>query len=214
MPDAAQIPIRASTQDQLSIEDIVDNLILLKDGSCAMISSVSAVNFNLLSEKEQEAMIYAYGALLNSLTFPIQIVVRSQKKNISSYLDLLKVQEAKKKDSPLLASMITSYKKFVSEMITKNNVLDKKFYIIILFSALELGVTSTITSLVKSTKSLPFPKEYILKKAKISLEPKKEHLIRLFNRIGLTIKQLETKEITKLFYEIYNGESLLKGVKI
>ncbi len=214
MPDSAQIPIRASTQEQLPVEEVVDNMVLLKDGSCAIAMSVSAVNFDLLSEREQDAIIGAYGALLNSLTFPIQILVRSKKKDISSYLELLTVQENHKKDSPLIANMIHSYRQFVGEMVKKNNVLDKKFYVVIPFSALELGVTSTLTSLVRKNKDLPFKKDYILQKAKISLVPKREHVTRLFNRIGLVTKQLETKDLIKLCYEIYNGESLSTGLKI
>ena len=94
--DPAQIPIRASTQEYLPIEDIKNNLVVLKDGSCALVLSVSSVNFDLLSEREQEAIIYAYGALLNSLTFSIQIMIRSQRKDISSYLEILEKQEIKK----------------------------------------------------------------------------------------------------------------------
>jgi len=208
MTDPAQIAIRATTQEQLPIEDIKENLVILKDGSAAMILSVSSVNFDLLSEREQEATIYAYGALLNSLTFPIQLVILSQKKDISSYLDLLEKQEAQKASSPLLKNLINSYRKFVAEMVKKNNVLDKKFYVVIPFSALELGVTSSLTSLIKPGRALPFPKEHILQKALVSLVPKKDHLIKLFARLGLTAKQLESKELVKLFYEIYNGESL------
>ena len=214
MPNAAQIPIRASTQEQLPIEEVIDNMVLLKDGSCAIVMSVSAVNFDLLSEREQDAIIGAYGALLNSLTFPIQILVRSQKKDISSYLDLLTIQENHKKDAPLIANMIRSYRSFVGEMVKKNNVLDKKFYVIIPFSALELGVTTTLTSLVRKNKNLPFKKDYILQKAKTSLIPKREHVTRLFNRIGLATKQLDTKDLIKLCYKIYNGESLSTGLKI
>ncbi|MBM3205847.1 hypothetical protein FJZ41_03315, partial [Candidatus Shapirobacteria bacterium] len=66
MPDPANIAIRASTQDHLEIEDIKDDLVILKDGSCALVLSTTAINFGLLSEKEQEATIYAYAALLNS----------------------------------------------------------------------------------------------------------------------------------------------------
>lgn len=214
MNDPAQIPIRASTQEQLPIEDVKDNLVILKDGSCALVLAVSAVNFDLLSEREQDAIIYAYGALLNSLNFSIQIVIRSQKKDISSYLDLLAIQEVKKKDSPLVAGQIASYRTFVAEMVKKNNVLDKKFYVVIPFSALELGVGQTLTSLLKKSTGLPFPKDYILQKAKISLFPKKDHLIRLFNRVGLKAKQLETNELIKLYFEIYNGETLSKGLNI
>jgi len=214
MPDAAQIPIRASTQEQLPIEDITDDLVILKDGSCAMVMSVSAVNFDLLSEREQDSIIAAYGALLNSLTFPIQLLVRSQKKDISSYLNLLTVQENKKKETPLITGMIRSYRQFVGEMVKKNNVLDKKFYVVIPFSALELGVSTTLTSLVQKNKNLPFKKDYILEKAKISLIPKKEHVSRLFNRIGLVVKPVQTKDLIKLYYEIYNAESLSSGLKI
>lgn len=211
MTDPAQIPIRATTQEQLPIEDIKDNLVILKDGSCALLLSVSSVNFDLLSEREQEAIIYAYGALLNSLTFSIQILIRSQKKDISFYLDLLEKQEIQKKSSPLLEKLINSYRKFVGEMVKKNNVLDKKFYVVILFSVLELGVAKNLTSLVVPGRGLPYSKDYILQKAQVSLSPKKDHLIKLFSRIGLTARQLETPEITRLFYEIYNGEALKIG---
>jgi len=208
MPDPAQIPIRASTQEHLPIEDIQNNLVVLKDGSCAMILSVSSVNFDLLSEREQDAIIYAYAALLNSLTFPVQILIRSQKKDISSYLELLEKQELKQANNPLLSGLITSYRKFVGEMVKKNNILDKKFYIVIPFSAMELGVTENITSMIRKSQTLPFPINYILEKAQVSLLPKRDHLVRLFSRLGLTAKQLETKEIIKLFYETYNAETL------
>jgi len=210
--DPAQIPVRASTQEHLPIEDIQNNLVILKDGSCAMVLKVSSLNFDLLSEKEQDAIMNAYGALLNSLSFPIQIVIRSQKKDISSYLEILKKQEEKTQTNPLLKNLISSYQKFVAEMVKKNNVLDKKFYVVIPFSSLELGVTSTLTSMIKPRKNLPYSKEYILQKAQLSLNPKRDHLIKLFSRIGLSAKQLETKELISLFYEIYNNESLIKFV--
>ncbi len=204
--DPAQIPIRATTQEHLPIENIKNNLVILKDGSCALVMSVSSVNFDLLSEREQEAIIYAYGALLNSLTFSIQLVVRSQRKDISSYLEILEKQEVKKAGSPLLVKLINSYRKFVADMVKKNNVLDKKFYVVIPFSALELGVAQTLTSLLRRNQGLPFSEDYILTKAQTALSPKKDHLIRLFARLGLVARQLENKELIQLYYLIYNTE--------
>ena len=208
--DPAQIPIRASTQEYLPIEDIKNNLVVLKDGSCALVLSVSSVNFDLLSEREQEAIIYAYGALLNSLTFSIQIMIRSQRKDISSYLEILEKQEIKKTGSPLMVKLINSYRKFVADMVKKNNVLDKKFYVVIPFSALELGVAQTLTSIFRRNQGLPFPEDYILAKAQTALAPKKDHLIRLFARIGLVAQQLENKELIRLYYLIYNSEKSQK----
>ena len=58
-------------------------------------------------------------------------------------------------------------------------------------------------------QELPFTKEYILEKARASLEPKRDHLIRLFSRLGLEIRTLENKELTDLFYRIYNEETAI-----
>ena len=77
--------IKASTQEHLDIYTIRNHIVFLKDGSCALVMRTTAINFNLLSEEEQDATIYAYAGLLNSLSFSIQILIRSQRKNISDY---------------------------------------------------------------------------------------------------------------------------------
>lgn len=199
-------PIRASTQDHLDIEDIKDNLVILKDGSCCLVLRTSAVNFSLLSESEQDALIYAYAGLLNSLTFPIQIIIRSQRKNISSYLTLLAAQETKLKN-PKLKTQLQKYRQFIQKTVQENEVLDKKFYIVIPFSSLELGITSTLTSLTKKKTGLPFSKEHIIQRAQANLAPKRDHLLGQLARLGLKVKQLTTPELIKLFYHYYNPQA-------
>ena len=199
-------PIRSSTQDHLDIEDIRDNLVLLKDGSCCLILETTAVNFSLLSESEQDAIIYAYAGLLNSLTFPIQIVVTSQKKNIANYLALLAAQK-QKISNPLLKQQVEKYYQFVKKTVAENEVLDKKFYLVIPFSSLELGISTALTSSIKRKPGLPFDKQSILTKAKNSLVPKRDHLLKQLTRIGLKAKQLTTPDLIKLFYNYYNPDS-------
>ena len=46
-------PIKSTTQEHLDILDISQDIVLVKDGSAALIIQVSAVNFDLLSEEEQ-----------------------------------------------------------------------------------------------------------------------------------------------------------------
>lgn len=203
MADPLKIPIRASTQEHLEVEDIRDDIVLMKDGSCCLVLLTTAINFGLLSEKEQDATIYAYAALLNSLTFPIQIMIRSQRKDVTAYLKLLDL-ELVKQANKLLREQIQKYRLFIEEIVKKNDVLDKQFYVIIPFSALELGVGKTLTAMVKPQKNLPFDKNYILEKAKMALIPKRDHLIRLFNRLGLKTRQLKTEELIQLFFKIYN----------
>ncbi len=148
-------PIRATTQEQIPLEDIQDDLVILKDGSCCAILNVTAMNFSLLSETEQEATIYSYAALLNSLTFPIQILIRSKQKDITAYLKIL-LQAENDQKNPLLKNLISKYRKFVEEMIKKNNVLDKKFYIIIPFYAIELGIRQAASANLFAKKKIQF----------------------------------------------------------
>lgn len=204
MLDLGKTAIRGSTQDHLPVEDIRDDLVLLKDGSVALILITTAVNFGLLSEEEQESLIFAFAGLLNSLSFPLQIVIRSKKKDISLYLELLNRQE-KNSPSPDLKNQIRLYRGFIQKTIREQNVLDKKFYLTIPFSVLELGISSGARTLT-GKKSLPFPKDYILKKAQTSLFPKRDHLIRQLNRLGLKARQLTTEELINLFYDFYNEE--------
>ncbi|MFH0942710.1 MAG: hypothetical protein V1810_00905 [Candidatus Beckwithbacteria bacterium] len=196
-----------STQSHLDIEDIRDNLVVLKDGSCCLVLQTTAVNFSLLSEGEQDATIYAYAGLLNSLTFSVQILIRSQKKDINSYLSLLNAQKQTVKN-PLLKIQLEKYYQFIQKAVSENEVLDKKFYLIIPFSSLELGISSTLTSTFKKKASgLPYPIDHILQKAQASLLPKRDHLISQLTRLGLNTKQLTTPQLIKLFYQTYNPDS-------
>ncbi len=202
--DVTKIAIKGTTQDHLQVADIVDDLVIIKDGSVALIIAVSAVNFGLLSEQEQESIIYAYAGLLNSLNFSIQIVVRSQQKDVSAYMALLEEAREKQKN-PLLADQIAKYRDFIANTVKNNNVLDKKFYIAIPFSFLELGVASSAGGLFKKkTTGLPLPAETIVEKAKTALLPKRDHILRQLGRLGLRARQLTTVELIDLFHDIYN----------
>lgn len=208
--DPTKIPIRASTQEHLDIEDIQDGIVILKDGSCRLVIATTAINFGLLSEKEQEATIYAYAGLLNSLTFSIQVVLRSQRKDISGYVKLVKQAEEKETKKEIKVQ-IQKYRQFIEETVAKNEVLDKKFYLVIPMSALELGVKQALTSAF-ARKKLPFDKNYILQKAKTNLYPKRDHILRQVARLGLKGKQLNTQELIQLFFNTYNPE--VKGQQI
>jgi hypothetical protein len=194
-----------TTQEHLDIEDILQDMVLLKDGSVCMILEVGAVNFGLFSEKEQEATIYAYAQLLNSLTFSIQIVLNSRRKDISEYLHLLDVQ-LEKTTSPKIREQLIKYRDFVKAIVRQGNVLDKKFYISIPFSSLELGLKSSLSTLRNRTPKLSMPKADIIERAALNLTPKRDHLYRLLARIGLRARQLNSSELLQLFFNYYNPD--------
>ncbi len=198
------IPIRSSTQSFTELETIDHDMVMFTDGSCAVIISATAVNFGLLSEKEQDAIIYAYAGLLNSLSFPIEILVRTQHKDVTAYLKILEEGEKRQKN-PKLAASIHSYRQFVASTVKEKDVLDKKFYIVLPFSYLELGASATVLIGGGNKKrGLPYPRPYVFERALTVLNPKKDHIIRLMNRLGLQAKTLSSAQLTRLFFEIYN----------
>lgn len=200
-------PITASTQHHIPIADISDDIVLTKDGGAALVLKTTALNFSLLSEREQEAITVAYAALLNSLSFPIQILVRSQRKDIANYLAYLADQE-KSQTNQKLKTLMASYKNFVAQIVKKRNVLEKEFFIIIPFSALELGLSpANLLAILTAARKrrVPFPKDYVIKKAKTALYPRRDHLIRQTGRLGIRVQQATTEELAKLFFRVYNN---------
>lgn len=191
-------PIKASTQSFVEIEEIKDDILVLRDSFAATVIEVGAVNFWLLSQEEQNAMIYAYGNLLNSLSFPVQILILSKKMDISSYLDYL-TNKVGTQNNATVKKRLMSYQEFIKNIVKKTTVLEKRFFFVIPFSPLEMGVTAV------NAKNLN--KTYIVARAKTALYPKRDNLIRLLGNIGLKTSVLQEQALTELFYNLYNPSS-------
>lgn len=189
---------QASTQRFIEIVDIVDDIVIARGGFACVVIEVQASNFALLSAEEQDAKIYSYAALLNSLSFPIQIIVRSKRLNISSYLNLLE-KEKGSSVSPALAQQIGLYKDFVEELVKVNTILDKKFYIVIPYSSLEKGLVGA-----KEQVGVSSSQSFFLMGAKASLHSKAESLHTQIRRLNLKAETLSKERLVKIFYEIFN----------
>jgi len=203
--------IKAATQENIDIYDIKDDTIVLKTGGAAIVLQTTAVNFDLLSEREQDSMIAAYSGLLNSLSFPVQVVIRSKRMDVSNYLQSLKEVEENQPNEKLRQQII-SYRKFIEELITQNDVLDKKFYMVIPYGVITAAATPgpfdwLIDLFGMRTKRIRVDVDYVLKKAGAQLLPKRDHLIKEFAKVGIKARQLNTEELVALFYDIYNPTS-------
>lgn len=181
-----------TTQDHVSIKDISDDIVFLKTGGGVLILQVSAVNFGLLSEREQFAIIESFAQMLNSLSFLIQIVIRSKRLNISSYLNLLDKAQ-KTQTNRLLSQMMTSYRLFIQTLIKENEVLDKKFYVVIPLFKLELGLIGS--------------REALKEKIKTVLLPRRDQVVKQLARAGLKATRLTSEKLLELFFDIYNEVS-------
>lgn len=194
------------TQGHLSILDIRDNLVILRDGTISLVLQTTSVNFDLLSEVEQDTKILAFAQMLNSLTHSTQIVIRTKKVNINNYLDYVR-SFTNRQIMPGLKRQINIYLKFVQNLITKNEVLDKSFYIIIPFRTVSVQKINPINQLKKKQETNIVDIERTLDQAKAYLYPKRDHIMKQLIRMGLSSHQLVTRELIELFYEIYNPET-------
>lgn len=195
--------INASTQKFTEIQDISGPIVVLSGGQACLVIEVTASNFALLSKKEQDAKIYAYASLLNSLSFSIQVLIRNQRVDISSYLKTLE-QAEKESQNPFLSQHIGLYREFVHQMIRVNVVLNKEFYLIVGYSTLEKGAQGASGQVKKNQNQ----KEQMLDEAKKSLLSKGDSLLTQLRRLALSARVLSEEELVKLFYNIYNFDTL------
>ena len=185
-----------STQAFTEILDIRDDTVLMRGGNACLIVEIQAANFALLSAEEQDAKVYGYASLLNSLSFPVQIVIRSKQVNILPYIDSLGVA-AKAATNPKLAQNILQYQQFVKEVVTSATVLDKQFFFVISYSLLEEGIGGV-------TKITSSDLDDFFVRAHAGLKTKAETLLSQIDRMNLRAKVIEGKELVKLFHDIYN----------
>src|SRR5487761_1770505 len=123
-----------STQNTLQIAEIRDGIVIMNDGTFRSVLMVKSINFDLMSQSEQEAVEYSFQGFLNSLYFPVQIFIRSQKVDLQPYIEKLdKIRT--EHDKMLLALMMEDYIEYIDALSQQTNIMDKKFYVVIPYSS-------------------------------------------------------------------------------
>jgi len=202
MPDVA-------TQDFLQFDQIRDGIIILKNKGLRAILMVSSINFSLKSEEEQEAILYQFQNFLNSLDFSCQIIIHSKRLNFIGYLDKLKELEKNEKND-LLKIQIREYRKFIEEILSQSQIMQKSFYIVVPFTLGEVegGVEPGPKNVGKSIGSLTEEK---FQRCKTQLWQRLEFIALGLRRCGLQSISLNTIEIIELLWSFYNPKEAEKG---
>lgn len=130
-----QVPDLSTTR-HLPFSQIKENIIFMKDDSARVIMKCSTINFLLKNSEEQDSIIISFQRFLNSLNFPIQILVRSTKLDIDWYLWKLNNQAVKQKN-PLLQNQTYEYIEYLKKLIEVAQIMKKEFYIVIPFDQVE-----------------------------------------------------------------------------
>jgi len=202
-----------STQDFIDIHDIKNDLVILKNGKVACVLQLNSINFDLLSTREQDAIISSYSEIINSLNFTVQIVIKSRAMNIEKYVNKLLDIEQKIND-PLLRVQAEAYRKFVQSTIKVNKVLDKQFYLVIPSGYVEYEEVGKnpfefFNKLMgkQNKRAVNIDVDKIIAETRGDLIPKVDTLIRLFEKIHINAKRLTTVELVKLYFDAYKESS-------
>lgn len=202
--------VAASTQRFLPIAEIRNDTVLLKNGGLRAVLAVEALNFNLKSETEQQGIIAGYGGFVNTLTFPLQILVRSSKTNIDDYL--VKVRDiGNKHTNELLKQQTLGYANFMQKLVEVADIMQKRFYVIVPLdrSVRKKTVMEQFFDWLhpddNSGKAGARNKDFAA--AAKQLTERVEVVASGLNNIGLHPKRMNTRELVELFYQIYNPKT-------
>ncbi|MCD5385121.1 hypothetical protein LRZ95_00450 [Candidatus Gracilibacteria bacterium] len=212
----------SSTQRYLPFSQIRENIILMKDDSARLVMRCSTINFLLKNTDEQDSIIISFQRFLNSLDFPIQILVRSKKLDIDGYLNNLN-DKALKQKNPLLQNQTYEYIEYLHKLIEVAQIMKKEFYIIIPYDENEnksvkddsiMGVFTTFWQSINGGADLLKIKSQIrnFNKLKKGLVARSNSIKTGLENIGLRAEILDKQELVSFLTEYYNPslDSLVK----
>ena len=196
-----------STQNSLIISEVKDGILVLKDGTLRSVVFASAINFDLMSTREQDAVEYSYQGFLNSLHFPIQILIRSQKVDLDNYLEKLSALRTQQ-DNELLGLLMDDYIANIKGLVDEVNIMSKQFYVVVPFFPPLTSKTGFFTTLVSTLRptQVTTVTEQQFEDYKKELSQRVSLVAGGLNQIGIRAVPLNTQELVDLFYSAYNPD--------
>ena len=207
----------SSSQSLISLQQIKKGVVILKSGSLRSVLEVSGINFDLKSEEEQSSVLMSWRNLINNLDFPLQVVAHSRRVNIESYLNFLQ-ERISQETNNLLKLQGEDYHTFIKGLVTGNNIMKKKFYVIVPYDPIMLKTKTILSQIAEAYKTLlnlrhqafsvtiPLSDESFNQHYQ-QLIIRQNNIITNLTRMGLQARPLTTKELIELFFNSYNPEA-------
>lgn len=204
-PALASGKIDRSTQKYIDIAEIREDCVVLKNGALRAVILVSNVNFALLSDQEQEAIVLGFQNFLNSLDFSIQIVVESRVLDIQPYLQLLTDYENAQVNE-LLREQTRAYREYIASLVTESSIMEKRFYIVVPFSIIENkqeGFMSRVKKAINPSTVVAQKKEKF-EVYRGQLMQRADQILNSVGAMGMSGQLLDTRKLIELYYSAYN----------
>lgn len=199
-----------TTQKYLNITEIKDGVVVLKNGTLRAVLMASSINFDLKSTDEQNAIIFGYQEFINSLDYPVQIMINSRRLDIMPYLNDLKERERVQKNE-LLQIQTRDYREYVEQLVEFANVMNKNFYIIIPYAPIETqkkGLLEKFLSIFEPQGIEKKLKEIDFERHKEQLWQRVSHIQAGLMPLGIKTAPLNTQELIELYYVLYNPQPI------
>jgi len=184
MSHLKQQKCKGSARAQIGIKEVRDGILILPDNRYRSILATSSVNFELQSEAEQDVIIDTFQSFLNSLTRPVQILIRVRELDIDRYLEDLQLSRLDE-TKDIYKKQLENYSDFIRKLVAGNKILSRRFYIVIPYE------NKAVT-------------DFSLAKEQLNLE--QEIIIKGLEKMGMTARPLTSLEILDLFYSFYRPE--------
>ena len=184
---------KITVQEWLPIEAIYnDGIIKLKNNKLIKIIKINPINYNLKSDLEKEAILNSYKIFLKTCNFNIQILIQSNKEDLSQHILNIK-KNISKKENKYLEEISQNYIEYINKINLTRNSSSKDFYIII---------SNEINKKIEYVQS-----EEIIKN---DLKEKYFKIKECLSRCGNSVVELsDKKEIKKLFFSLLNTRKYL-----
>lgn len=198
------------SQEFIPLKEVRDGIVILKDGTLCAVLLVSSVNLSLKSYDEQRATLLQFQNFLNTIDFPIQIVIQSRRYDIRPYILTLE-NRLKQQTEQLLQVQTREYIEFIQSFTDSVNIMRKSFFVVIPYIPPILNQTTGVGKLFsflqkKGTGTAQSTTDF--EEERMQLEERIGVVDQGLTRLGLRIAQLGTQEVIELYYKTFNpGET-------
>lgn len=187
-------------ESHVLIESIEDGAVKLKDGELRAVLEVRGVSFPLMGPGDQEAVIAAYTRWLNSLDFPVQILVRVVPVDVSTYLEDLSARGPRGTDP--LAALAADHLAFVRELARERGLLDRRYYVVVPAGDERARRRPRLGLLWHRTEEAAQDEA-----TRSRLESRCDAIAQGLARCGLSIRRLDSLELAQLHHACWRPES-------
>jgi hypothetical protein len=174
---------KTGSRRQIQIKEVRDGIILLPNNQYRAVLETSSINFELKSEAEQDVIIDSFQNFLNSLSFPVQILVRVREIDIEQYIEQILIKKDQENEKAY-KTQIQNYAEFIRNLVSGNKILARHFYFVIAF--------------------VPDDKNQDFDLTREQIRNREDIVIKGLEKIGMKVNNLDSLQVLQLFYNFYN----------